>query len=198
MDDLSEHLREHIGFLKRSSESFDTGFEDEAKRLAVSARVLLHDTRASRSLLGQLDLLTIPFHSTVPENDLGKGIDLAPHIPLLQILLGSKPSYRVPLDDLPPRGFRLIPFTEWWSEIIFDDRLGNTLTRKGLVLTLANKEGGAHVDPNLTPSYEALKSRATMWQVRTPEGTHPLPGNIELLAMRQIAHELLRTLAQYG
>jgi len=40
--------------MKASATAFDSGFEAEAKRLAVSLRVLLHDTNSSRALLDQL------------------------------------------------------------------------------------------------------------------------------------------------
>jgi hypothetical protein len=53
-DDLVEKLRQQLGFLDRSAALFDQGHEDEAIRLAQLMRVLLHDTSASHSLLGQL------------------------------------------------------------------------------------------------------------------------------------------------
>jgi hypothetical protein len=48
--DLDKHLDEHIGFLTSSAESFDKGYVSEAKRMAMSLRVLLHNTHSSRSL----------------------------------------------------------------------------------------------------------------------------------------------------
>lgn len=54
--DLEEHLKAHLGFIKKSAALYDTGDTEEAKRIAVSVRVLLHDTQQSRSLLGQLGL----------------------------------------------------------------------------------------------------------------------------------------------
>ena len=51
--DLAELLREQIGFIERSAAAFDEGHEEEAKRIAVVLRVLLHDTPQSTSLLGQ-------------------------------------------------------------------------------------------------------------------------------------------------
>src|SRR5438094_679123 len=62
--ELEEHLKDHLDFLKASTDAFDAGKDGEAKRLAVSIRVLCHDTSASRSLLGQLGRLTQKFVST--------------------------------------------------------------------------------------------------------------------------------------
>jgi hypothetical protein len=84
-------------------------------------------------------------------------------------------------------------------EIVFDDRNGNTMTRKQLVLVLANKEGGAHVDSKLSPTYEAIaKKNALGWFVPTPNGEVSFSGRIELLGMRQVAHEILMTLEKSG
>ncbi len=52
--DLENLLQEHLAFLQASAAAFDTGFEAEAKRMAVTLRVLLHDTAQSHSLMGQM------------------------------------------------------------------------------------------------------------------------------------------------
>jgi hypothetical protein len=54
--DLVGKLQEQMGFLQRSADLFDSGVTEEALRLAVTLRVLLHDTSASLSLLTQLDV----------------------------------------------------------------------------------------------------------------------------------------------
>lgn len=56
IEDLHNHLREQLQFLHASANAFDYGFEGEAKRLATTIRVLVHDTRSSTSLLKQLNL----------------------------------------------------------------------------------------------------------------------------------------------
>ena len=63
-EELRTHLDEQIGFLERSAEAFDTGYDGEAKRLAVTLRVLLHDKKQSRSLLGQLRMKDREFADT--------------------------------------------------------------------------------------------------------------------------------------
>lgn len=49
--DLGELVKEQHEFLVSSCLAFDEGFHGEAKRLAVSARVLLHETSTSHALL---------------------------------------------------------------------------------------------------------------------------------------------------
>lgn len=55
LHELEELFAEQIQFLEASAMAFDQGFEGEAKRLAVTVRVLLHDTDRSHALLGQIN-----------------------------------------------------------------------------------------------------------------------------------------------
>ena len=57
-EDLLQHLLQHMRFIRRSAEGYDNGFEDEAKRIAGSVAILLHDTASSKSVLGQLGIKT--------------------------------------------------------------------------------------------------------------------------------------------
>lgn len=54
--ELVSMLREHLDFIALSARAFDAGAEGEAKRLAVSIAALVHDTKASHSLLDQLGI----------------------------------------------------------------------------------------------------------------------------------------------
>ena len=98
----------------------------------------------------------------------------------------------------PDGPLRVVPFEQWWNEVVIKDRGGNTFTRKDIVLTMANKEGGAHVDPNLNESYANLtRFNAQGWKVITG-GTVTVPENsITAASMRQIAHEMLESLKPY-
>ena len=65
--ELETHLREHLDFLNRSAFYYDEGAISEAKRIATSIRVLLHNTEKSHSLLDQLDMKSISFLNTSVE-----------------------------------------------------------------------------------------------------------------------------------
>lgn len=54
--ELWDVFHEHRTYLRSSAASFDAGYEPEAKRMAVSLRVLLHDTPQSISVFKQLGL----------------------------------------------------------------------------------------------------------------------------------------------
>jgi hypothetical protein len=59
-DELQEHLRDQLGFLRRSCQGFDGGEVSEAKCIAAALRLLLHQTAGpsgSHALLEQLGVL---------------------------------------------------------------------------------------------------------------------------------------------
>lgn len=194
--DLKDLLREHVQFLRASCAAFDAGFDGEAKRMAVSARVLLHDTANSHSLLDQMGLKGVGFYTT---SFPWSSTNLLAHHGLLAIKAEAQgASYVSLLDDIPPPYIRWTPFNDWWNEIIFDDRKGSQLKRRDIVLGLANKEGGAHVDPKLSPTYEAITRKSQFWTFESGKGSKPLEGKMERVTMRQIGHEVLRTIEKHA
>jgi hypothetical protein len=49
MSEFASSLRTHLAFIARSCELYDRGHIEEALRMAVSLRVIFHDTRHSTS-----------------------------------------------------------------------------------------------------------------------------------------------------
>lgn len=198
-DELKAHLRDSVGFLNASCASFDSGFLGEAKRLATTIRVLLHDTQNSKSLLGLLGVKNSIKYVTTANID--KPGNILGHHGLVGFRMGpGGPSYWAPLDKGPPNRYSRPPcdFAVWWNEEVINDRKGGAFNRRDLVLALANKEGGAHVDPKLDPSYAALtRGNSLGWQVPDGNASRPL-GDVELHSARQIAYELLHTIGNNG
>lgn len=191
VQDLQDHLEEQIDFLKASTSSYDGGFQGEIKRLAISVRVLVHDTSNSTSLLTLLDNKQIDFADTsLPFDENNK----MSHSSLIQMCMGKKGTKILPfLDDGPFN--RKINFDKWWNGIVFVDKNRNEFSRKEIVLALANKEGGAHIDKKLDQRYSDLRKQNTLgWYVGTFDGKQ-VPGDDQVPAtMRQIAHEILKTI----
>jgi hypothetical protein len=194
--DFKNHLSEQIDFLILSSQSFDNGFIAEAKRLAVIIRVLLHDTESSHSLLKLLNRKNMHFYDTSnrynPRN-------LLPHWGLIKMEMKSGTDgysiYKPMLDDvLPSQAKRKISFKNWWTkEIVLEDSNKKPFSRKDIVLGLANKDGGAHIDPNLNEKYANLtRENSTGWKYTDGTNESIIYG-AELASMRQIAHEVLKT-----
>ena len=198
-DELNRHLRDNIGFLEASCASFDAGFLGEAKRLATTIRVLLHDTQNSKSLLGLLGIKRqINYINTaIPHNPQ----NLLVHHGLIGFRIGpGGPSYWAPLGGGPPTRYNKPPcdFDTWWNEAVIIDKSGGNFTRRELVLSLANKDGGAHVDPQLDTKYAALtRNNSLGWMASDGVNQRPL-SDVELHSVRQIAYELLRSLRNHG
>jgi len=173
----------HLGFLERSCTSFDSGYHDEAFRIAVTVRVLLHDTSQSVSLLSHLGAKRVMLLSTSgtppnPENvlifDGLTGQTLSSVGLEFSAKLGNSPFiYQLPAD-------------EWWNELVLANG-PSRFTRSLLVRTAANKDGGAHVDALLTPEYETLI--AGFYYVAKGGNFEAIPIT-HLFALRQIGYEL--------
>jgi len=188
--DLDEHLREQIYFLENSCDSFDKGFKGEAKRIAVILRILFHDTRVSHSLLGQLDKKNYKFLSTaipvMSENE-------ATHYGLVFIGMKGKETKFVPmLDEVPYHNW--MKFDDWWNEIIFIDKNKTQFSRKDIILTVSNQDGGAHVDPKLDEKYINLSKNNSLDISVFSENKFVKLTKPEQAALRQIGHEVLKTL----
>lgn len=190
--ELEAQLRDQLGFLEASSAAYDAGYTSEAKRLAVAVRVLVHDTPKSKSLLGLLDKKNGAFVSTaIPAV---KGNLLGHQGLVLTAMTASGARYIAPLDEPGPSPQRVVEFDEWWERTVFADSAGNHLSRRSLVLAMANQDGGAHVDPKLNEFYRRI-SRGGALSVRNVTAGVEVPvTGIELAAVRQIAHELLKSL----
>lgn len=199
-DELKSYLKEQIEFLKRSNEAYDEGYRSEAKRLAVTIRVLLYDTQKSISLLTLLKKKDILFYDTsLDYNPNNFPSTMGPIMMKFTITKTGQKSaeYAPPLDDGPPTRYRKgkISFEKWWINNVFVDIKGKKFTRKDIVLAVANKDGGAHVDHELDKDYANMTRFHSLGFVFVQDGdkrhfaTHP-----ELAGVRQISYEVLKSL----
>jgi hypothetical protein len=189
MSQFNKNLRTHLSFISRSCELYDDGHTEEALRIAVSLRVIFHNTNNSTSLLKHLNKKdSVSLISTfVSQKSLGSrygNIQWHTIIPVMLTSDGVKP----PTDNWKTRS--ILSAEDWWNEQIWLEGQF-ALSRKDIVLSAANQDGGAHVDSN--PSAKTRKLRAG------PKGTVII--NEKMLAgamtnhhhplIRQFAHEVL-------
>jgi len=139
--DLVEQLRRQLKFIATSCRAYDQGEIEEALRIAVSLRVLFHDTGSSTSIFTQLGkkgsvhlISTIGLGKT--DQELGSSMVLS--IPIMLTMNGVQP----PLEDGPQP--RVITCDAWWNEIVMSQN--QRFSRRDVVLSSANQDGGAHVD----------------------------------------------------
>lgn len=196
-EELRAHLGEQMEFIKASSRSFDDGFLGEGKRLATTIRVLVHDTGQSKSLLGLLSVKqSLLFMDTAPRLNRA---NLAPTWGLPMMEVGNRTASRffAPLGVLPPS--RIHPpklFDAWWGDPVTKDQEGREFCRKDFVMTVANKEGGAHIDPVLSPRWMALTRHNSLGvnYVLSEGERREVEGDLALQSVRQIAYEIEQTI----
>jgi hypothetical protein len=201
MSQLEAALHEQYAFLVDDCGAFDAGNHSYSRRLALATRVLLHDTANSHSLLGQMRLLRgLRFVDTSLKRIAGTQVLSAQGLAVDRLTLSSDPAensagWSAVGDDIhenrqnPPARF-----THWWSAKVIEVSHGAWWSRGRLALALANKDG-AHVDPTPPRDYlDLLEDRLGMSQT---VGGEPVPLPAQEWAdmnMRQIAHELVRSL----
>jgi hypothetical protein len=149
-------------YLRASCDAYDAGDKWEAIRLATVVFTLVHDHGNIHSILSQLGIK----HKIIY---MASGLDMPSalnrganrYTPLIEYeRYRDRKKYpdRIP-EFLPISTFlamrgqqpllRELPFEDWWeTDVIFFD--GNlALTRKKLVFTLRNEEGGGHFSPEM-------------------------------------------------
>ena len=144
-----QDLKKQLGFLQRSCQWYDEGEVDEAIRVAVPIRTIIHDTRNSTSLLTHLNAKGIKLWSSIKgatENItsyLGMGM-------YKQWGYGNRAgaSYGPSFDEGVE--WVLLPVSEWWNQIVYvfsrrpeEDPTGEIevlrLSRQDIVRTATDK-----------------------------------------------------------
>lgn len=195
--ELLEAFNDQVEYIQSSINLFDGGQLNEARRIATALRILFHDTNQSHLLTGQLQVKNnLLFYSLAneysPTNLLSSWMLLAVH---MKIDNGSSFTHFVPrtVKDDHSRTF-FLTFDDWWNQVIFDDR-EYRLTRRDIVLTIANKDGGAHVQGSLPDSYAHLVKQHSLG-IMLGDG-QPLIDNPALISIRAIADEFISSLELY-
>lgn len=208
-EELREELSEQAEALRSSAAAYDAGKLWEAKRLATTSYILLHDGgQKSRSLLGQLGLRG-PMLSTA---DHACGL-----LPLatvtVDVVAGRGGMTWVPRLDENSAVRQMLPFKKWYKEPVFESG-SLRLTRQNLIFTFRHQAGGAHVDKAITDdafqwlrrdSPIHIKTEPTASEDEYPpelrgmfaEYDGPVP-NGHFATMRQIAWELDQKLISLG
>jgi len=196
--DLRQELADQVALLVNACRSFDQGLRPVGKHIALSLRLLLHNSSSSKALLSQLDLVSKRFMDT--SREMGS-ITLSTECSLCIIRMGgpeggvSWEARSLTGEASPPRW---IQFQDWWNNAVIKDEKGRTFNRRELILHVAETDGGAHVDPGLDEAYMALSRENSLGTEFIANGVVLPPENPALPCMRQIAHEVLETLKRRG
>jgi hypothetical protein len=201
MVNFKEQLRRQILFIENSCRIYDQGHAEEAIRIAVALRVLFHDTPNSKSILHHLGSKSIFLLSTADLAKHSSEYNLALVQPLVKVtdsLTEQTMSCIMtpPLDD--PRRRELVLFQTWWrKELIVQLENNENMNRRDLILAAANKDGGAHVDEELHPTYDKLRLGAGMEIAITLKRLSTKLSasfeNVHYASLRQMAYEVLNS-----
>jgi hypothetical protein len=191
-EEMYTHLNEQLGFLRVSCREFDSGNKAEAKRIALTTRILVHDTEHSKSLLKMLGVKKgFRFYDTTFE-ELPNNV--MPYLGLVGVKSGGGDTeYWAPLDQGEPSRYQKdrVLSPKWWLMPIVNNKRGLIVTRKKLILAMCNKAGGAHID-DAPGDYERLRDDPGYYLT---VGKEIIKG-WELESTRQIGYELERSLLE--
>lgn len=219
--ETEESVKVQIKLLLEAAERFDRGDLDEALNLAIRLRVLLHhnpkrNSHAGLAQLGLLDMLgfadtagDLILENPVPDSRLTyMTVDFENHprhIPrfndfaeplLIRTPLQWQISRRVRGLSDPRPGGRGRDFQDWWSQRIIRVSDQQMFTRQGLVTSVANQDGGGHIDPKIRAEFHALtRGNSLGWSGDIGHGTKALQSPVPA-SIRQISWELHLTLVE--
>lgn len=179
-------------------DAYDSGAEVVALSIATALRVLLHESRNSKSLRIQAGKSNIELVNTAMPFEAppaGKK-RLGSFLGLVGMTMGTgspdEMGY-VPMLDGGPSTPVLSAFDDYWNQVIFMDTNCEKFTRCELVLYVSDKDGGAHVDPRIPQRFAALVRQNSLgWRASHNQIEFDMP-DVELAAIRQIAHEVLKS-----
>jgi len=189
---LREKLEEQRHLLRKSIKEFAKGDLAEAVRIAIGMRILVHETSSSKPLLKQLS--TNYLELQILDRALAKEGPLPPGTQSI-VIMSVPISVKITNDgiflnpDLDVEAYVPSLLGKWWTRsCLLLPGLGG-FSRKEIVLGLADKEGGAHVDVNLPERYQQLLASKQLQIGWGKDEVSPL--NLSRFMTAQAAVELL-------
>lgn len=129
--------------------------EQTAITIAARLRVILNDEGGNTSLLSQIGMqnrffFTTPAYSHI--SDMPSNIVF--NAKMVSVVCKADKFYCQANDHMPDKKV-MLNFDAWWNEIVIDSKHEefSLITRRDMVLTLADKQGGAYVDAEYDTAY---------------------------------------------
>ena len=83
-------------------------------------------------------------------------------------------------------------FDDWYNSEVYNDRTFS-ITRKKLIETIAEQDGGVHVDSGIEKDYNIFKKKDSL-KVMVNGGIAVFDNNPAFVSLRQISYEVLASL----
>lgn len=196
-EDLEKEFQYNLNSLQSSCESYDNNNDFSAIDIATRLRVLLYDNgRNNNSLFKHMDLKGIKFLDTADKiiEDNAMPSECLVYISQDENLEFIK--YYPNLEMSPEH--RFIDFEPWWSQTVYRDD-EKRFSRSDIVLSIADKDGGAHSDSKIPKDYYEFSRKGsgatTTYTINgVPVGDTKNMDNLHFASLRQIAYEVIETL----
>lgn len=197
-EDLQEKLNQQIMLIHSSIKVFDNWCHDEALRLATNLFNLLYDSKKQRkwqwSLLGHLKTKnTLQYYDSSLKIQPDAGIH-STYNWLINIFLWENTGVKaIPMLDENSNA-KFVDFDTRRNWIIFIDKSWNKFTRWDIISFVRHKDWWSHIDGILsTKEFEFMK-KESLWINVLTDGKRERIKKLEYMAIRQITHEILKTL----
>lgn len=206
-------LKEQLSLLINACHMYDNEYFSQAKIMSGIIRTLVKDPPSGRksqtvSLLTSLNIKNkMKFYNTGYDAvDPLLSINLVGFVTIPAPVLYSKPTKQniyVPLfNNSSLIDVKWIDFESWWNSNVIVSKTENScieLSRKKIVLTMAEQDGGVHVDryENIDSVYRDIITHTT--DIFTNINSTGVESPIEYLQyalVRQISHELLVSISR--
>jgi hypothetical protein len=197
---FSQKLQEQVGFLQRSCDAFDHGAEEEALRIATTLRVMFHETKTSTSLVSHLGFKKKKMLSSARGHN-----DWQDYLKVQLDLSSEQPVKMLPM--LGDR-FRELAIDQWWGNETVFVHAKKKYSRRLIVLSAANRDGGTHVDRKLDKYYEVLAAGEYAFGLKGDmtfdgkpwfeQGVNHYAHNAHLALIRQFGYETLVSVKHFN
>lgn len=174
--------------------------ETFATTIATQLRVLLNDEGRNNSLLNQLGIKNSIFYVTKPTICL-QVLNMLTTANMVSFVGNSADGVYCKVNDFknPKQGGYSCCFDAWWSEIIIDSKHEQLshISRRDVILVLADKEGGAHVDGDFDEAYRQVKFENGFFYQDQNGQHHPLKNDFFVESLLYIAQEFLYSYGRF-
>ena len=194
--EMNTEFNEQMQLLESQLRYFDNGERLHYKTISTSIRKFLHDTRMSKSLFTSLDLKERSFFSTLNDETFNKPFAVSEGSRLVSLWFHEGKAKYSAILEAPIYAGRMCSFEEWWNEEVIDSSKEEyRLSRKDIVLNIADTDGGAHVDTDEESSYRAIKYGEALGVRAIINGEEEVIPELHIAILRQIAYEFMRTMS---
>ncbi|KJS02656.1 MAG: hypothetical protein VR65_04770 [Desulfobulbaceae bacterium BRH_c16a] len=85
---------------------------------------------------------------------------------------------------------REVPIIDWWEQVVLVTGPKQKHSRKSIILATANKDGGSHIDGNITPKFKILKDG--FWTFEKGNISEELT-DYHFIGIRQFGYEIINS-----